>query len=52
MSWMTDLSTRMSSGELAKSVKDAEALLELHKERKVGNEWSKNRHFFETFFFF
>lgn len=35
MAWMTDLATRISSGEAAKNVREAEALLELHTERKV-----------------
>ena len=35
MAWMTDLAMRISSGEPAKNVKEAEALLELHTERKV-----------------
>jgi hypothetical protein len=35
MSWMSDLASKISSGELAKSVQDAQALLDLHKERKV-----------------
>ena len=35
MAWMTDLATRISSGEPAKNVREAEALLELHTERKV-----------------
>ncbi|XP_068689103.1 spectrin beta chain-like isoform X1 [Montipora foliosa] len=34
MTWMTDLATRISSGEPAKNVREAEALLELHLERK------------------
>ncbi|KAJ7373044.1 hypothetical protein OS493_014188 [Desmophyllum pertusum] len=34
MAWMTDLATRISSGEPAKNVREAEALLELHTERK------------------
>ncbi|EDO49575.1 predicted protein [Nematostella vectensis] len=34
MSWMNDLGTRMSSGELADNVRDAEAMLGLHEERK------------------
>ena len=37
MAWMTDLATRISSGEPAKNVREAEALLELHTERKVQN---------------
>ena len=35
MAWMTDLAMRISSGEPAKNVREAEALLELHTERKV-----------------
>ena len=35
MAWMTDLATRISSGEPARNVREAEALLELHTERKV-----------------
>ena len=35
MAWMTDLAMRISSGEPAKNVGEAEALLELHTERKV-----------------
>ena len=34
MTWMTDIASRMSSGDTAKNVKDAEAMLELNKERK------------------
>ena len=37
MAWMTDLAMRISSGEPAKNVREAEALLELHMERKVPN---------------
>ena len=37
MAWMTDLATRISSGEPARNVREAEALLELHTERKVQN---------------
>ena len=37
MSWMSDLASKISSGELAKSVQDAQALLDLHKERKVSH---------------
>ena len=35
MTWMTDLASRISSGEPPKNVREAEALLELHSERKV-----------------
>ena len=35
MAWMTDLATRITSGEPARNVREAEALLELHTERKV-----------------
>jgi len=37
MAWMTDLAMRISSGEPARNVREAEALLELHMERKVPN---------------
>ena len=37
ISWMSDLASKISSGELAKSVQDAQALLDLHKERKVSH---------------
>ena len=40
MAWMTDLATRFSSGEPARNVREAEALLELHTERKVQNKLS------------
>ncbi|KAK2560477.1 Spectrin beta chain [Acropora cervicornis] len=34
MTWMTDLASRISSGEPPKNVREAEALLEVHSERK------------------
>lgn len=41
-SWMGDLDQRITNGELANNVKDAQALLDLHRERKVNVNNSYN----------
>lgn len=35
--WVNNMQTRMTSGEIAKDIPEAEAMMELHQERKVGS---------------